>query len=220
MRAFCICYEAFSKLPHKAYSSLSFWVPFVGFLFLGLISFSSSGLFWGIKWILGGVWGLGALLDLLGGVFSLGFYFFYSICAILVMPFYMLLAERVLKNMGALPNTKRGLVFQVRMLWVGMVKMFFLLTVGLVLWVLSLAPHAQLLCGFLGFVVMAFDMCDYSFEALGYSFKKRLDFWGQNFVEFLGLGLFLGLCSLVPVISFISWPITLVASAYYVAKRS
>ena len=69
----------------------------------------------------------------------------------------------------------------------------------------------------MGFMVVVFDIMDYSWELMEFDFKKRLQFFYQHLFYFIGLASFLALIQVVPVMNYAIFPFMIVAETYVFA---
>lgn len=133
-----------------------------------------------------------------------------NITRLVASPFYALLAEKVLRNSGALSNEKLSVVerfkISLRQTRASLLKTAFFLAMGLVLALVSFIPGAGILTGFCILILLAYDVIDYSLEALTWPLRKRIEFFREHFAVFIGLGISLGLAFLIPGLNFFVLP--------------
>lgn len=149
-------------------------------------------------------------------------YLIYVLHRIVAAPFYALLAERVLIEQGALPESdfKLGpwLAISARMFIVSLGKTVIFLLLGLGFFILSLIPVLNLMAAFCFFMMMAFDSTDYALEALQFGLRARLRFMWRYWTAFAGLAIALGLVSLVPGLNFLLLPAVVAGGADMVRR--
>lgn len=139
-----------------------------------------------------------------------------------VSPFYSLLSEKVLVVRGALEPDKFQLFSWVklnaRMLRVSLVKALAFSILGLILTLLSFIPGVGLLTGFGFLILIGYDVTDYAFEALQWSWEQRVKFFRRHFPAFIGLGTALGLVFLIPGLNFFLLPASVAGAAELVRR--
>lgn len=142
---------------------------------------------------------------------------------LIASPFYSLLAERVLGDSLEADDQRERVwsrfVKQARALKRSMLRALFLLVLGLILGVLSFIPGFGLLTSFAFLVLLAYDVIDYSLDALALDTKQRIEFFRHQFAVFLGLGAMLGVVFLIPGLNFFVLPAA-VAGASNLVRRS
>jgi uncharacterized protein involved in cysteine biosynthesis len=149
-------------------------------------------------------------------------YVLLTLTRLFASPFYGLLAERVLMKQGVLTEEKvdalKWVKKQSRLTRAALIKAVLFLLIGLILGFLSFIPGLGLFTGFAFLVLLAYDVVDYSLEALAWSYEQRVDFFRQHFAVFLGLGASLGLVFLIPGLNFFVLPAS-VAGASDLVRR-
>ncbi len=195
---------------------LGFWILSLPILSFPILSFSTLSFF--SYWIFPFV-----KLTLFFVLFFLFFYSFYSLHTLVASPFYSLLAENTLRKEGFI-NQKfslmQSLLLVLKMTWASLIKIFifsvFFLFILFFSFFFSFLSWPLL---FWPFFVLAYDSMDYSFEVLGKNFFQRLSFLKQYFPFFLGLGFFLCLANLLPVLGpLLAFPFSVSGSAGYFKK--
>lgn len=148
-----------------------------------------------------------------------GLYLASRICA---APFFSLLAERVLIEEKVLPDAPfrifPWLGASVRMFVVSLGKALVFTVLGAVLFFLSFIPVVNIFSSIGFLLIVAFDMTDYSFEALQLGLRRRFALFKSHFAVFLGFALALGLVFLIPGLSFFLFPAS-VAGGSDVVRR-
>ncbi len=141
---------------------------------------------------------------------------------VLVAPFYGLLSEKVLVVRGALEPEKFKLFpwlqINARLFRISIVKAFAFAVLGLILTLLSFIPGVGLFTGFGFMILIGYDVTDYAFEALQWSWEQRISFFRANFPAFIGLGAALGLVFLIPGLNFFLLPASVAGAAELVRR--
>lgn len=137
-------------------------------------------------------------------------------------PFHALLAERILIEEGVIMdrpfNFGEWMKLTLKMLWVSLIKVAIFVVVGAVLFLVSFFPGLNLIASFAALLLVAFDLADYSFEALQLGFRDRVRFFRVNLSAFAGLAAAMGLIFFVPGLNFFLFPAS-VAGASDVVRR-
>lgn len=135
-------------------------------------------------------------------------FLFGYLCVILVAgPFYALLAEEVFRQQGFIKNGRAPLSLAMKMMLMGVSKVFIFSIVGVVCFVLTFIPVVNILSPIIIFSMVAFDCVDYSFEVDLLSLRKRFLFFRQNLYEFLGLSFVIFLTTFLPGSFFVFLPV-------------
>lgn len=149
-------------------------------------------------------------------------YILLTITRLIAAPLYSLLAERVLMKQGVLAEEKLDTMSwmrrQVRMARVALLKTALFLVLGVILAVLSFIPGLGLLTSFVFLILLAYDVVDYSLEAMAWDSGRRVEFFRRHFAVFLGLGVSLGLVFLIPGLNFFVLPASVVGGADLVRR--
>lgn len=149
-------------------------------------------------------------------------YLLITITRLLASPLYGLLAERVLMKQGVLTNEKivanEWVRKQVRLTRAAVMKAVLFLVIGLVLGLLSFIPGVGIMTAFAFLILLAYDVVDYSLEAMAWSYERRFEFFREHVVVFLGLGASLGIFLLMPGLNFFVLPAA-VAGASDLVRR-
>ena len=178
----------------------------------------------GLGWLgLGGVTFLLTIVDWVLGAFLWVVYLVvviygtFLVTTIVAAPFNSFLAEQTLMVTGALQERpfefSRWLGVTMKMLMIGVVKSLIFLFFGFIIFVCSFVPVLNILSAFCALLIMAFDSMDYSFEMMEMSLGQRFRFFQQHFVRFSGMASFLGLTLLLPGITLLLLPFSVVGSA-------
>jgi CysZ protein len=144
------------------------------------------------------------------------FFFSFMIIKLLSAPFYSLLAERTLEELGARPSQGftlgRWLIVSVRMFVISLFELVLFLALGIFLLVLSIIPGVNILSTFGYFLIIAFDSMDYAFEVQRMGLTARFRFFMTYFVEFTGLAVSFSLVFLLPGLNFFLFPAAVVGA--------
>jgi CysZ protein len=144
------------------------------------------------------------------------------ITKIVGVPFHTLLAEKVLATEGLLTLPSRGFLGSLRlsahMFWVSILKLCVFAVAGVALFLCSLFPVLNLIAAFGGLLLVAFDLCDYAFEAMAMGFSERARFFRKNLMAFAGLAAALGFVFMIPGLNLLMFPAA-VAGASDLTRR-
>lgn len=153
-----------------------------------------------------------ALLVILAVVFLA-----YVVQSVVAVPFYSLMAERTLVLAGAREDQPfhlgRWTRESLHMLRVALVKAFLFLSLGALLFLLSFVPVVNVFAVFGALLLMAFDLLDYSFEAMRFGLRRRLRMVARHKRMWAGMAAALGLTTLVPGLTLILAPGAVIGAA-------
>jgi CysZ protein len=138
-------------------------------------------------------------------------YFSYLIHIVLCGPFYSLLAERALHDLGKRDRTKFG--FSVRAILVSMTKSALFLLIGTAIFLFSFVPLVNVLGFILALMILAFDTMDYSFEAMEMGLTQRLAYFFRHMPQWFGMAISLALTLLIPGLTLLILPGAVVGAA-------
>ncbi|CAN5600200.1 hypothetical protein BH10BDE1_BH10BDE1_20470 [soil metagenome] len=132
-------------------------------------------------------------------------------------PFYSYLAEKTLVKLGTRHDTPfrahEWVWLSLRMLLVSLLKSVLFCIAGVVLFVFSLVPILNIVAA-IGFMHMiAFDISDYSFEAMEWPLARRIRHVRSHFVTYSGLAFGLGLLMMIPGLSLVLLPAAVVGAS-------
>jgi uncharacterized protein involved in cysteine biosynthesis len=137
-------------------------------------------------------------------------------------PFHALLAEHILIEEGVLEDRPLGvghrLIAVIQMFLVSLVKSLVFIAIGVILFFVSFIPVLNFLAAFGAFLLVAFDLADYAFEALEMDFSRRVKFFTDNLATFSGIAVAMGLVFFIPGLNFFLFP-ACVAGASDVVRR-
>jgi CysZ protein len=136
-------------------------------------------------------------------------YLLYLLHMIIAIPFYSLLADRTLRARG-IPMPK-GL--SLRVLKASLLKSILFVIFGVVLFALSFAPGLNLVVIAAAMLILAADIMDYSFEAMGFDLAQRLDYLRRNFAQVAGMATALSITLIVPGLALLLTPGAVVGAA-------
>lgn len=136
----------------------------------------------------------------------LNFLFAYIGIVIVAGPFYALLAEDIFKIYHPNLVLQNSWGLMIKMAAFGLIKVFFFLAVGLCCFILSFFPGLNLIAAFIVFLIVAFDISDYSFEIDRRGLVQSFAFMGRHVFEYTGLTLAIYLTTFLPGSFFILLP--------------
>jgi CysZ protein len=139
---------------------------------------------------------------------------------IIAAPFYSYLAERALVSMGTcqdsnfnLRSLPQWLWVTLRMLMVSLLKAVIFAVASILLFVLSMVPVLNVVAA-LGFMHMiAFDISDYSFEAMGWTLERRFQHVREHAMAYTGLACGLGLAMAIPGLNLVLLPAAVIGAS-------
>lgn len=145
----------------------------------------------------------------------------YIMLQIVYIPFYSLIAERILKKHGI--EQKFGgfsgwVVITLRMLRVALLKTIIFLIIGLVCFLLSFFPILAFLPLFFGYFAIAYDSFDYPLEILELGLSERFNFMRNDFFMISGHMTVLGLLSFVPGLVFLTLPFAVAGASSHIGE--
>lgn len=146
-----------------------------------------------------------------------------GVATVVASPFNAVLAERALTRQGVATATTGSLsawlrLFLKMILVAGLKGVIFILA-GVTLFVLSFVPGLNLVAAYASMCLFAVDVFDYSFEALGWGFRRRLSEVGRTKPEMMGLGGSLLLTSLLPGLTVLCLPVSVLGATTQVARQ-
>ncbi|MGZ3724074.1 MAG: EI24 domain-containing protein [Bdellovibrionales bacterium] len=160
-----------------------------------------------------------ALLALLSSV-----YVTYISQSLIAVPFYSFLADRTLGQLGKKPDDSRmwkeWVKHTFRMIRASILKFILLLVVGVILFVFSFLPVFNIFTLTCALMILALDCMDYSLEAFGMGFRRRVTYYRRNWAQWLGMALGLGLTLLLPGLTLLIIPGAVVGAAIIVKNES
>lgn len=149
------------------------------------------------------------------GLLILGVGIYMSV-RLIAAPFYSYLAEKTLVKLGV--RVDRPFVLHewlwtaMRMLVVSLVKSFLFACASVILLVFSLVPILNVMAA-IGFAFMlAFDISDYSFEAMEWPLRRRLQHVRTHLATYAGLACAMSLAMVVPGLNIILLPSAVVGA--------
>lgn len=199
-----------------------------------------AGLYFGFAWIEGlitytvtlladpGNWLFSLLyyplLIILGfGFFVVLLYGTFILSTIIASPFNSLLAEKALVELGAIAERPfhlwRWIKISVRMVVISLIRATIFLFFGIFIFVLSFFPGLNFLGTYIALLIIASDSADYSFEVLEMSLADRFKFIGDKMPQFSGMAASLGLTLLLPGLTLLILPLSVVGASCIVAKN-
>lgn len=187
-------------------ASISGWVTsalaFVGLAGGGFIASIFFYLFSAVLWI-------GYLIVVIYGTFL--------VATVVAAPFNSLLAERTLMHLGVIEEKpfKLGawISTSLKLLVIGLIKSLIFAFLGIFIFITSFIPVLNFVSSYLALLIMSFDSMDYSFEAREFGLKKRFRYFQTKFPEFTGMAGGLALTILVPGLTLLVLPCSVVGAA-------
>lgn len=166
----------------------------------------------------------GIIVKIISSLLALSVFFLLLmiVANIICIPFFALLAEKVLLIDNFLPqkklNTKEWIRFNISMLKVGLLKSVVLLFVAVFCFVLSFIPVLSLLASYVGFIIISFDCTDYALELKELGLKERFEFLKKHLAFYMGSGLVIGLSCFIPGLNFLLLPIFVIGGSQAVVQ--
>lgn len=147
-------------------------------------------------------------------------YVMYLAQALIAVPFYTLLADRTLTILGKKSKDsrlwKQWVAHSLQMFRVTILKTILLLLIGIMLFVFSFLPVLNIFALIGALMVLALDCMDYSLEALGFGFRRRIGYFFTHWAQWLGMALALGLTLLIPGLTLLVIPGAIAGAAIIV----
>ncbi|MBX3020713.1 MAG: EI24 domain-containing protein [Bdellovibrionales bacterium] len=144
-------------------------------------------------------------------VFVAALYVSFLLLRLVAVPFYALLAERTLNQLGKTTDTSWPTLL--RMFRSCLVKTLILLLIGVVLFVFSFVPVLNVLAIAAALFIMAFDCMDFAFEACGMGLRKRVTYLIRERAQWSGMALGLALTLPIPGLTLLVIPGAVVGCA-------
>ena len=138
-------------------------------------------------------------------------YLSYLVHVILCGPFYSLLADRALHDLGKSVKGRFRVTVHAMVASVAKAAIFFVIGVGI--FVFSFVPLVNVVGLMMALLILAFDTMDYSFEAMGMGFRARLRYFLRHFPQWLGMAASLALTLMVPGLTLLILPGAVVGAA-------
>lgn len=144
----------------------------------------------------------------------------YMAVRLVAAPFYSLLAERTLVELGSrhavafsLRDAPTWILIALRMLMVSLAKALLFTLASVILFVVSFIPILNVLAT-LGFMhMLAFDISDYAFEAMEWPLSRRWAHVRTHAMTYTGLACGLGIAMLIPGVNLILLPAAVVGAS-------
>lgn len=190
-------------------------VPMIITGLLGMFGITISGFFLQVAYWL--TLFLGGLMYLLLTVASA-----FVLTKILLVPFNSLIAEKVLRHEGRLRSSNDRLSVWIKksivLMGVSVLQTLIFLVIGSVLFVTSFIPVLQVVSGFIGLIIIAFDCSDYSMELAELGIRRKFDLLKSRFLEFSGFGVVVGLTLFVPLLNLLFLPIAVAGASWMISR--
>ncbi len=144
----------------------------------------------------------------------------YMVIRLVASPFYTLLAERTLVELGSrhaasysLRDAHTWLFISLRMLMVSLLKTLLFTVASAILFVVSFIPVLNIIAT-LGFMhMLAFDISDYAFEAMEWPLSRRWAHFRNHAMTYTGLACGMGITMLIPGLNLILLPAAVVGAS-------
>jgi len=135
----------------------------------------------------------------------------YLVHIVLCGPFYSLLAERALHDLGK--RDKNKFSFSIHILIASVVKAALFMMIGAMIVLFSFVPLINVIGFALALLILAFDTMDYSFEAMGMNLKERIYYFAHHLPQWFGMAVSLALTLLIPGLTLLILPGAVVGAA-------
>jgi CysZ protein len=151
---------------------------------------------------------IGAVLFLFSwmAIGLLNFLLTYLLVMIFAGPFYGLMAEAIFDKYDQTYTQTQSLRLVVRMVLWGLLKASFFIILAIVCMIMSFFPPLNLLAAFIVFMVVTYDLSDYSFEVDGVGLLAGFAFILSHFWHYLGFASAIYLTAIIPGSFFILLP--------------
>ncbi len=145
-----------------------------------------------------------------------------SVATVFAAPFNAILAEKTLRLRGVSVVATKGfggwIWHNLKMVLIGIIKGTIFAMAGLILFSVSFIPGLNFLAAYLSMCLFAADVFDYGFEAKGLNLRQRAKTLSQGKTRVLGLGLGLSLTSVIPGLTVLLLPVSVVGAAWQMEK--
>jgi CysZ protein len=138
-------------------------------------------------------------------------YMAYVVHILLCGPFYSLLAERALHDLGK--RDRNQFSFSLRVVLSSITKSAIFLMIGVMIVLFSFVPLINVIGVAIALMILAFDTMDYSFEAMGMRLPARLSYFFAHFPQWLGMAVSLALTLFIPGLTLLILPGAVVGAA-------
>ena len=144
----------------------------------------------------------------------------YMSIRLVASPFYTLLAERTLVELGSrqaasfsLRDAHTWLYISLRMFMVSLLKALLFTVASVILFVFSFIPVLNIIATFGFMQMLAFDISDYAFEAMEWPWSRRWAHFRSHAMTYTGLACGLGITMLIPGVNLILLPAAVVGAS-------
>ena len=144
-------------------------------------------------------------------------YLAYLVHIVLCGPFYSLLAERALHDLGKRDKNKFG--FSIHIIIASIAKAALFLMIGTMIVLFSFVPIINVIGVAVALLILSFDTMDYSFEAMGMNLRQRLSYFRRHLPQLLGMSVSLALTLLIPGLTLLILPGAVVGAAMILDER-
>ncbi len=157
-------------------------------------------------------------------VFISSIYVMYIVQMVVAVPFYTLLADRTLWRLAKKPEESKAWKKWARktlsMIKASLLKAALLLSIGIILFMFSFLPVLNIFALWGALLILGFDCMDYSFEAMGFGFRRRLAYLFREWAQWSGMAVGLALTLLIPGLTLLVLPGAVVGAALILKKPS
>ncbi len=143
-------------------------------------------------------------------------YISYLVHILLCGPFYSLLADRALRDLGKTVGNRS--YFSFRVMLSSALKSALFLLLGSTILIFSFVPLINVIGLLLALMILAFDTMDYSFEAVGLGLRARFAYFWRHLPQWVGMAVSLALTLLVPGLTLLILPGAVVGAAMIFEK--
>ena len=98
------------------------------------------------------------------------------------------------------------------MLIISLIRAALFAVFSIALFALSFFPVINLVAAFCAFLIMAFDVVDYSFEIAEMGLKERLNYFRNHIAAFSGMAAFIGITLIIPGLILLIMPINVLGA--------
>ena len=138
-------------------------------------------------------------------------YLAYLVHIILCGPFYSLLADRALHDLGK--RNAGGFHLSFKVFLGSLFKSILFFTIGAGIFLFSFVPLINVIGVMIALMILAFDTMDYSFEAMDMGLPSRIAYFFRHFPQWLGMAVSLALTLLIPGLTLLILPGAVVGAA-------
>lgn len=149
-------------------------------------------------------------------------YLSFLLATAIASPFNAILAEKTLFHLGFIQEKSFNLVFWLKasfkMFLAALLRAVIFLIAGTIIFILSFIPVINFFSTFAAFLIIALDCMDYSMEACLMSLRQRWEYFLKTPFYFCGMALALSLTVLIPGLTLLLLPSSVVGAAWIMTK--